>query len=85
MEMQSIDRRKTLSMAETMPGNPHSANIVLKGMTIQARLGTISAVEYLKVHDIGSTVIQRVLTSECVRAEDRDVLNEGFIDEHFRA
>jgi hypothetical protein len=47
------------------------AGIVRQGMRIQARLGTIGAVEYLKARDVGGAVIRRVLTSQQVRADDR--------------
>lgn len=43
---------------------------------LQAQDGTISAIEYLKSHDIAGTVIARVLAGGSLRAEDRAALGQ---------
>ncbi|WP_036168282.1 hypothetical protein [Massilia sp. 9096] len=71
METQQVDRRSQASPAS--PALDHDidkAGIVRQGMLIQACLGTIGAVEFLKAHDVGAAVIHRVLTSQQVRADD---------------
>jgi hypothetical protein len=72
MQTQPVDRRAQASI-----GNPaqdwdkDQAGIVRQGMLIQARVGTVGAVEFLKARDVGGAVIGRVLTSQQVRADDR--------------
>lgn len=63
MQTQHINRRSDQTIDK--------AGIVRQGMLIQARLGSIGAVEFLKARDVGGAVIRRVLTSRQVRAEDR--------------
>lgn len=63
MQTQQINRRSDHTIDK--------AGIVRQGMQIQARLGSIGAVEFLKARDVGGAVIRRVLTSRQVRAEDR--------------
>lgn len=51
-----------------------SANIVRQALLIQTRVGSMSALEYMKAHDIGGAIITRVLTGRCVRQEDVNAL-----------
>ena len=62
-----IDRRATSSMPASELDRTSS---VQQALLIQARVGSISAVEYLKAHDVNSDVISRVLTSREVRMDD---------------
>jgi hypothetical protein len=48
-----------------------ATRIVQQGLLVQGCMGTVGAVEFLKVHGIGGAVIHRVLTSPQVRAGDR--------------
>jgi hypothetical protein len=50
---------------------PDRTGSVQQALLIQARVGSISAVEYLKAHDVGGDVISRVLTSRRIREDDR--------------
>jgi len=72
METLTIDRRAPAA-ASAVPGASDPRTIVQQGIGIQTRLGTIGAVEYLKAHDIGGAVIHRVLASEEIRNEDREM------------
>ena len=45
-------------------------------MQIQASLGTLSAVEFLKQHGVHGAVIHRVLMGEHVRMDDQLVIED---------
>ena len=62
MESQQIDRRANKS-------GPTS--IVHEGVLLQAWMGTVGAVEFLKAHAVSAAVIRRVLGHEQVRQEDQ--------------
>lgn len=74
LQTQQLDRRAQASIgtpAQDRDEDQDKAGIVRQGMLIQARVGTIGAVEFLKARDVGGAVIGRVLTSQQVRAGDR--------------
>jgi hypothetical protein len=71
MDTLITDRRATGPYGDAHFPQSDASRVVQQGLLIQARLGTISAVEFLKANDVGSVVIQRVLTSQQVRANDR--------------
>jgi len=77
MQDSQIDRRATLPTVELDKPHADSALVVRQGMLVQAAMGTLSAVEFLKQHGVQGAVIQRVLTSEQVRVEDQQVLGQA--------
>jgi hypothetical protein len=66
-----IDRRTTSLHAATKSTRPKQHDIVKKGVHVQASLGTIGAVEYLKANGIASEIIVRVLSGGRSRGEDQ--------------
>lgn len=68
MDTSQTERRAAAPDMET------EADIVQKGILLQATLGTIAAVEFLKSQGITGDIIARVLSGEHVRAEDRAAL-----------
>ena len=62
MESLQIDRRAR------MPG---ATTIVREGVLLQAWMGTVGAVEFLKAHAVSGAVIRRVLGREQLRQEDQ--------------
>ena len=70
MESLQIDRRATVPGAATSADSLRTTRIVRQGLLLQACLGTVGAVEYLKAHAIAGAVIGRVLSGERVRQED---------------
>lgn len=73
MGIMGTDRRGGPAAAAVPPG-PDTAGIVHHGILIRARSGTAGAIEYLKGQRVASSVIQRVMTSESIRADDRRAL-----------
>lgn len=69
MEILQMDRRTT---SQEKPRRPQQEDIVKQGVRLQASLGTIGAIEYLKARDISGAVIIRVLSGGRLRVEDRD-------------
>ena len=69
MQVSKIDRRYV--GLPYMQSNPYAdaTHIVRQGMQIQASLGTLSAVEFLKQHGVHGAVIHRVLLGEFVRMD----------------
>jgi hypothetical protein len=74
MESLTIDRRAPTVDTDTSDA-ADARTVVQKGISIQTRLGTIGAVEYLKGQGIGGSVIHRVLASEQIRSEDREMID----------
>ena len=70
MESLQIDRRATMPGAAAGADILRTTRIVRQGLLLQACLGTVGAVEYLKAHAITGAVIGRVLSGERVRQED---------------
>jgi hypothetical protein len=64
------DRRATSSMPASKFDGLDRTSSVQQALLIQADVGSISAVEYLKAHDVNSDVISRVLTSRQIRVDD---------------
>jgi hypothetical protein len=52
----------------------YDADVVRRGLLVQRDMGTISAIEFLKANAVEAAIIQRVLSGNAVRAEDRDAL-----------
>lgn len=71
MTTPTIDRRAAGPVADAASSESDATRIVQQGLLIQACLGTIGAVEFLKAHRIDGAVIQRVLTGGHIRAGDR--------------
>lgn len=69
MESLQIDRRKNPPGASE---RAHQKENVKQGIRLQACLGTIGALEYLKSRSIEGAVIARLLSSGRLRREDRD-------------
>jgi hypothetical protein len=76
MQASKIDRR--YAGLPYMQSNPYAdaTHIVRQGMQIQASLGTLSAVEFLKQHGVHGAVIHRVLMGEHVRMDDQLVIED---------
>ena len=62
MESLQIDRRARV---------PGATRIVHEGVLLQAWMGTVGAVEFLKAHAVSGAVIRRVLGREQLRQEDQ--------------
>lgn len=69
METMQMDRRTT---SPEEPRRPQQEDVVKQGIRLQASLGTIGAIEYLKAREISGAVITRVLSGGRLRVEDRD-------------
>jgi len=50
---------------------PGTTRIVRQGLLLQAGLGTVGALEFLKSHAVSGAVIRRVLAHEQLREEDQ--------------
>jgi hypothetical protein len=74
MESLQIDRRARLPAASASADLTRTTRIVRQGVLLQACLGTVGAVEYLKRHEVSGAVIGRVLSGERVRQEDQALL-----------
>ena len=76
MQASQIDRR--YAGLPYMQSNPYAdaTHSVRQGMQIQASLGTLSAVEFLKQHGVHGAVIHRVLMGEHVRMDDQLVIED---------
>lgn len=70
MESLHTNRRAASTRATLGLSGGDRNNVVRQALLIQDALGTISAVEYLKAHDVGGAVITRVLTGQRVRSGD---------------
>lgn len=68
MNAQQLERRTQLG--SSCGHGRMSADIVRLGLAVQARTGTVSAIEFLKLNGIPNAVIQRVLCGIAMRAED---------------
>lgn len=69
-----IDRRTSSALPSLSFSEANTTRIVQQGMAVQACLGSVGAVEYLKARRIDSKVITRVLTGGRVRCDDDTVL-----------
>lgn len=84
MQASHIERRAAAAAASTdNTGSPYldASHVVRQGIAIQASLGTRSAVEFLKQHQIHGAVIHRVLMGEQVRGDDRAALAGGAVND----
>ena len=73
-----IDRRAIVAPASS--SFAQSSKTVQQGILLQACLGSMSAVEYLKARGIDSRVSTRVLGRERVRGEDNAALAQRKAD-----
>lgn len=71
MMTSTIDRRAAGPVADAASSESDTTRVVQQGLLIQACLGTIGAVEFLKSRNIDATVIQRVLTGGQIRTGDQ--------------
>lgn len=71
METAHTERRAHNGAASEDPADAGAATIVRQAIRLQACLGTLGAVEYLKGQGVPSQVISRVLSGGSVREEDR--------------
>jgi len=67
MESLQIDRRASMPSADLS----WTTRIVHEGVLLQAWMGTVGAVEFLKAHAVSGAVIRRVLGREQLRQEDQ--------------
>lgn len=52
----------------------YDAAVVRRGLLVQRDMGTISAIEFLKANAVEAAIIQRVLSGNAMRTEDREAL-----------
>lgn len=71
MDVIQVERRAARRAAMADPASTQVASIVRQGVNLQACVGTLSAVEFLKAHAVDSRVIHRVLSGGCLRQEDQ--------------
>jgi len=69
MDIAHTDRRAALAPASAEL--PETTRIVRQGVLLQARLGTVGAIEFLKARAVSGAVIRRVLAREQLRREDQ--------------
>jgi len=69
-----IERRAAAALPSLGFCKANSTTIVQQGIVVQACFGSVSAIEYLKAHNIDSKVISRVLTGGQVRRDDNTAL-----------
>lgn len=74
MESLQIERRARVAPASATSDIPRATRIVRQGVLLQACLGTVGAVEYLKTNAVSGSVIVRVLSGERLRQEDQAML-----------
>lgn len=65
-----IERRSGAALSGLTPPGADTSKIVQAGMLVQAVLGSVGAVEYLKARDIDASIITRVLAGGRVRCND---------------
>jgi hypothetical protein len=71
MSVQHTERRapaSTTSEGESLSG------IIRRALLIKCRTGVVSAIEYLKTCSINAALIERVMTDNGIRAEDKIAL-----------
>lgn len=71
METLQVDRRKLPSSACESSNLSEHAHLVTQAIVLQASIGTLGAVEYMKAHKIQGAVIGRVLSGGAIREKDR--------------
>ncbi len=69
-----IERRAAAALPSLGFSKANSTTIVQQGIVVQAGFGSVSAIEYLKAHNIDSKVISRVLTGGQVPCDDNTAL-----------
>lgn len=75
MDIEHLERR-----SPTTPGQyglRFDASTVHDGLCIQRQVNTASAAEYLKAKGVSPSVIVRVLSSDTLRSEDREQLDQN--------
>jgi hypothetical protein len=74
-QMHASQTNRRYAAMTDMSANPYAdaTHVVRQGIQIQATLGTRSAVEFLKQHDVHGAVIHRVLMGDRVRLDDQMV------------
>ncbi|MCC2955732.1 hypothetical protein LK542_08905 [Massilia sp. IC2-477] len=70
METLQAERRALTRSLLSHPASVDAEQAVRHAIALQASVGTLGAVEYLKARRIEATVIARVLSDSAVRAED---------------
>jgi hypothetical protein len=58
-------------------GEKFDAAVVTEGMRLQAKVNTVTAIEYMKNRGISAAIIQRVLTGVATREEDKEGIGAG--------
>lgn len=76
MESLQIDRRKVSPPAAAAVDGASTTRHLRLAIGMQATVGTIGAIEYLKAQGIDSGLIVRVLSGGQVREEDQSALDE---------
>jgi hypothetical protein len=72
MHTTGTERRSNTDAAT--PTREYDAQVVRRGLLVQRDMGTISAIEFLKAGGVEAAIIQRVLSGNAMRAEDREAL-----------
>jgi hypothetical protein len=72
MNTQQAERRSSVNVEQH--NRQYSADVVRRGLLVQRDLGTISAIEFLKAQGVEAAIVQRVLSGNAMRAEDREAL-----------
>jgi hypothetical protein len=74
MNAKQAERRGDAQAQAAAHGREYNADVVRRGLLVQRDMGTTSAIEFLKANAVEATIIQRVLSGNAMRAEDRDAL-----------
>ncbi len=69
--MEHLQTERRIDLPASHPHESPAAEAVREAIGLQACLGTVGAVEYLKAHGINGAVIGRVLSGGQVREDDR--------------
>jgi hypothetical protein len=65
-----VERRVSLAHDPAYVDSDYISHALQHGLVLQGRAGTLSAVEYLKAHEVPGSVIGRVLSGGSMRAKD---------------
>ena len=71
MEIMHKHHRTTAPEDACLPRGAERTDIVRQGMRLQKCIGTIGAIEYLKLHGVSGAVIARVLSGRLIRHAGR--------------
>ena len=75
MMKSQVDRRG--DVFQNSLGEKFDAAVVNEGMRLQAKVNTVTAIEYMKNRGGPAAIIQRVLSGAAMREEDREGIGAG--------